>query len=216
MLSLPFLQHIAFFSHRSRCRVFVANCHTGPSGTVKLAKKEAAAKPAAATKKEKPAAKVHLFDPDIREEPLLKLRRRLPNQKPQAPRQLVGLRRPMRRRLRKPPQRRHPPRQQKLRRRPKPKPTHRPNVSRRHLHRYVIGFQPPSVTPADCLNQTPAIVKEPTISMKTASGRVSKGPAKTAGAVQKKKATPKAKKAATPKKPKATPKKAAEAPAAAA
>ena len=65
------------------------------------------------------------------------------------------------------------------------------------------------------MNQAPAIVKEPTISQKTASGRVSKGPAKTAGSVQKKKATPKAKKATTPKKPKATPKKAEAPPAAA-
>ena len=50
-------------------------------------------------------------------------------------------------------------------------------------------------------------MKEPKVSSKTASGRITKGPAKTAGAVQKKKPAPKAKKAATPKKPKATPKK---------
>ena len=42
--------------------MFIADSHTGPSGTVKLAKKEAAAKPAAAsTKEKKPAAKVHIF-----------------------------------------------------------------------------------------------------------------------------------------------------------
>lgn len=39
-----------------------ANSHTGPSGTVKLAKKEPAAKPAASsTKEKKPAAKVHIL-----------------------------------------------------------------------------------------------------------------------------------------------------------
>ncbi len=47
---------------RSQSSMFIANSHTGPSGTVKLAKKEAAAKPAAAsTKEKKPAAKVHIF-----------------------------------------------------------------------------------------------------------------------------------------------------------
>lgn len=62
MLSLPFLQPNSFFSHRSQSRIIVADNHTGPSGTVKLAKKEAAAKPAAAsTKEKKPAAKVHLL-----------------------------------------------------------------------------------------------------------------------------------------------------------
>ncbi len=46
----------------SQSRMFIANSHTGPSGTVKLAKKEAAAKLAAAsTKEKKPAAKVHTF-----------------------------------------------------------------------------------------------------------------------------------------------------------
>ena len=46
----------------SQSRVSVANIYTGPSGTVKLAKKEAAAKPAvASTKEKKPAAKVRLF-----------------------------------------------------------------------------------------------------------------------------------------------------------
>ena len=81
----------------------------------------------------------------------------------------------------------------------------------------VCRTPPASVlyTIADYSNQAPAIVKETTISIKTASGRITKGPAKTAGAVQKKKAAPKAKKAATPKKPKTTPKK-AEAPATAA
>lgn len=60
--------------------------------------------------------------------------------------------------------------------------------------------------------KAPAIVEETKISAKTASGRITKGPAKTAGAVQKKKAAaaPKAKKtasaAATPKKAKSTPK----------
>ena len=47
---------------RSQSNMFIADSHTGPSGTVKLAKKEAAAKPAAAsTKEKKPAAKVHIF-----------------------------------------------------------------------------------------------------------------------------------------------------------
>lgn len=40
--------------------MFFANGHTGPSGTVKLAKKEPAAKPAAASAKEKkPIGRVH-------------------------------------------------------------------------------------------------------------------------------------------------------------
>ena len=61
------------------------------------------------------------------------------------------------------------------------------------------------------------MVEESKVSAKTASGRVTKGPAKTAGAVQKKKAAaPKAKKAATPKKPKTTTPKKTETPAAAA
>ena len=48
--------------YHSQSRIFVANSYTGPSGTVKLAKKEAAAKPAvASTKEKKPAAKVRLF-----------------------------------------------------------------------------------------------------------------------------------------------------------
>ena len=43
------------------------NDHTGPSGTVKLAKKEAVAKPtAASTKEKKPAAKVTSVGPDFR------------------------------------------------------------------------------------------------------------------------------------------------------
>lgn len=52
-------RHFLLF-YRSNSRLFFANSYTGPSGTVKLAKKEAAPKPAAAsTKEKKPAAKVH-------------------------------------------------------------------------------------------------------------------------------------------------------------
>ena len=48
--------------YHSRSRMLFANSHTGPSGTVKLAKKEPAAKPAASsTKEKKPAAKVHFL-----------------------------------------------------------------------------------------------------------------------------------------------------------
>lgn len=50
------------FFNRSQSRMCFTNDHTGPSGTVKLAKKEAVAKPtAASTKEKKPAAKVHLL-----------------------------------------------------------------------------------------------------------------------------------------------------------
>ena len=144
--------------------------------------------------------------------------RRLPKQQnPQAPRQLVDPRRPIPRLLLRRPRRRRrpPPRQQRQRLRPRRKLTLRPNVWRKHLQWYVIVLQRAPSTTADYLDQAPAIVKETTISAKTASGRITKGPAKTAGAVQKKKPAPKAKKAATPKKPKATPKK-TETPAAAA
>lgn len=53
---------ICSFPIVSHSRMCFTNSNTGPSGTVKLAKKEAAAKPAAAsTKEKKPAAKVHLL-----------------------------------------------------------------------------------------------------------------------------------------------------------
>lgn len=51
---------ILYAFHSAKSLTFFANRHTGPSGTVKLAKKEPAAKPAAASAKEKkPIAKVH-------------------------------------------------------------------------------------------------------------------------------------------------------------
>ena len=54
---LPYKMIRSFY--HSRSRFLSADNYTGPSGTVKLAKKEAAAKPAAA-KEKKPAAKVHV------------------------------------------------------------------------------------------------------------------------------------------------------------
>ena len=59
--SLYFLPYKMIRSfHHSQPRTLFANSHSGPSGTVKLAKKEAAPKAAATTKEKKPAAKVHL------------------------------------------------------------------------------------------------------------------------------------------------------------
>lgn len=57
-----FPPHIIRVFYHLQARSFFSNSHPGPSGTVKLAKKEPAPKPAAAsTKEKKPAAKVHLF-----------------------------------------------------------------------------------------------------------------------------------------------------------
>lgn len=155
----------------------------GPSGTVKLAKKEAAPKPAAAsTKEKKPAAKKAT--------------------KATKPAGTKTAGRPKKTDTKTAATKAAPKKASTTKAtKAKAEPKAKANTSTKRAKK----------TPA----MAPAIVKETKISTKTASGRITKGPAKTAGAVQNKKPAPKAKKAATPKKPKATPKK-TETPAAAA
>ncbi|KAL9137825.1 MAG: hypothetical protein Q9175_000959 [Cornicularia normoerica] len=155
----------------------------GPSGTVKLAKKEAVAKPAAAsTKEKKPAAK------------------KVTKATKPAGTKTAG--RPKKTDTKTAATKATPKKASTTKAtKAKAAPKAKANTSTKRVKK----------TPA----MAPAIVEEAKVSAKTASGRITKGPAKTAGAVQKKKAAPKAKKAATPKKPKATPKK-TETPAAAA
>ncbi|KAF6241135.1 hypothetical protein HO173_000929 [Letharia columbiana] len=150
----------------------------GPSGTVKLAKKEAVAKPtAASTKEKKPAAKKAT--------------------KATKPAGTKTAGRPKKTdtktaATKAAPKKASTTKATKTKAAPTAKAA-KANTSTKRVKK----------TPA----MAPAIVEETKISAKTASGRITKGPAKTAGAVQKKKPAPKAKKAATPKKPKSTPKK---------
>ena len=121
--------------YHSQSSMFFTNSHTGPSGTVKLAKKEPAAKPTAASKDKKPAAKVNYLDPCSRNGSPFNLFPRKPpkQQNPPALRQPVDPKRPTRnppppkRPQRRPP----PPKQQRPKPPPRPKPqkpTRRPNV----------------------------------------------------------------------------------------
>ena len=67
------LLHHRFIAYKSICpfyhsqsSIFFSNTRTGPSGTVKLAKKEPAAKTPSAAKEKKPAAKVRYLNPHSR------------------------------------------------------------------------------------------------------------------------------------------------------
>ena len=124
-------------STNSQSSMSFSNTHTGPSGTVKLAKKEPAAKPTAAAKEKKPAAKVHRLPRIhtlVRKSPSDHFSRKRPKQQnPPAPRQPADPKRPTRNPPPPKPRRRRPrpPRRQ----RPKPplrpklqKPTRRPNA----------------------------------------------------------------------------------------